>query len=591
MADTIYDFAPTTDDWLSYDFAPTTDDWLSYGTDLYGIGNSDPFDFWDSADLGLGDLGISDPNFFDIALDDALWADFDEAMLSGASETDLTKLASLAFGGLSGGSSSGLWDKLKAALGGQENTSGTSLTGNSSLDALLSAALLGGSFFDKGGSEESAVSRTYQYPEWVTSAAQDLLSQADALPTERSYTGELTAPLSGNQQAGIEAAGGLALPEEYAKALAAIGGISPEYAGNLQQALSGYRQDALDTLSPYGGAYGGDLTTALSGYIDKAGTQADLSGTQIADMIDFAGGPKSIADIDMSTYMNPYLDEVLDPILRRINESQAAELANINASSGMHDAFGTGRSLLMQDLTKQRYQQAADEAEAKLRSEAWDKALTSAGGDISNVMDIYRGIPGLLGGLSGTYSGLGTIEQALESGNLEKLYSDFVRQQEALPAKADFISGIGAADERLGEANIGRLYDAFTNANQTYGTLADLYSGLGTTQFNTQQDIIDTLMSTGSTARDVTDTGLLRDYAAWTEEQQYPFDRLTALGTAFNTAQPSNISYQEQSEDTYNPSTFQNVLSTTGVLANTGGLESIFDLGSDLYNVFAGDNT
>lgn len=93
-----------------------------------------------------------------------------------------------------------------------------------------------------------------------------------------------------------------------------------------------------------------------------------------------AGG---IPSVDLSSYMNPYLDNVLTPILRRNEIAKASTLNDINARAGMRGAFGGSRNDLLTNQASESADRNMNEIEANVRSGAFTTGLNTAQNDLN----------------------------------------------------------------------------------------------------------------------------------------------------------------------------------------------------------------
>ena len=131
--------------------------------------------------------------------------------------------------------------------------------------------------------------------------------------------------------------------------------------------------------------------------------------------------------LDVSAYMSPYQEAVIDPALRGIQErqdvaQQAAQEAAIKAG-----AFGGSRGTLLETEAQKPYIQAAADTEAKLRQAGFEQAAQLAaqqqGFQAGLLSDLYgQQLQGL-----GMLSGIGGQQQALQQQALEAARGEFER--------------------------------------------------------------------------------------------------------------------------------------------------------------------
>jgi hypothetical protein len=133
------------------------------------------------------------------------------------------------------------------------------------------------------------------------------------------------------------------------------------------------------------------------------------------------------APLDISGFMSPYQEAVIDPALRGIQErqdiaQQAAQEAALKAG-----AFGGSRGTLLESEAQRPYIQAAADTEAKLRQAGFEQAAQLAaqqqGFQAGLLSDLYgQQLQGL-----GMLSGIGGQQQALQQRALDVARGEFER--------------------------------------------------------------------------------------------------------------------------------------------------------------------
>lgn len=183
-----------------------------------------------------------------------------------------------------------------------------------------------------------------EYPDWYNSASKSAIALADKYAALGPNS---IAPLSANEKWAIR--------------------LAQTSAGDWQP-LMDKSVSALDAAMPYY-TKAGQSANSVKRYLDRSGALANEA----------AGG---IPSIDLSAYMNPYLDNVLTPIARRNEIAKAATLADISAKAGMRGAFGGSRNDLLTNLATESADRNLNEAEANIRSGAFTTGLTAAQADL-----------------------------------------------------------------------------------------------------------------------------------------------------------------------------------------------------------------
>lgn len=127
-------------------------------------------------------------------------------------------------------------------------------------------------------------------------------------------------------------------------------------------------------------------TTLPQWYLDLVKQQANA----VADIKPMEAFGKTMLDMPVDQYMNPYLEQVADPIMRRLAEDQALQQQKLAASSVSRGAFGSGRSDLLQNQLMER--QATEKANAlgTLYSQAFGNAQGVAGTDLTRMYDEWK---------------------------------------------------------------------------------------------------------------------------------------------------------------------------------------------------------
>jgi len=182
-------------------------------------------------------------------------------------------------------------------------------------------------------------------------------------------------------------------------------------------------------------------------YLDKGEATIDKGIGYFDTAKDLVGS--GVGAFDPSTaieeYMNPYIDQVIDPAMRKLDEQGQQALMGQRAKAASRGAFGGSRAGIQEAETAGRIQDAKSDTLSKLMASGYDKALGSA---LSAFSDEKK--------------------RALEAGRLT--------------------GGLGSALGTMGgqTADLGRLYGQMTGAD------VGLMSGLGGAHQSYLQSILDT---------------------------------------------------------------------------------------------------
>ena len=327
------------------------------------------------------------------------------------------------------------------------------------LTAAGAAALL-------GDNPDRTTTTKVEYPDWYNKGSQSALSLADKYAALGPNS---VAPLSANENAASTMASTYAgkwLPT-LEKANSTIDSAQTAFgkAGALADSVPGYLDRAtgqVDASMPYFGK-ADTMADTVSGYLNKSGALADEA----------AGG---IPSINLSDYMNPYLDNVLTPIARRNELAKAAALNDINARAGMRGAFGGSRNDLLTNLTSESADRNLNEAEANIRSGAFTTGLSTAQADLNRKL-----------AASGQYGALGTT-----AGNTAGVYNTIGKSVADTAGQFNNM-GVVATGAANANTNIGR---SLTDAAGGYRANAGTYGALTSTD-------IENLRGTGATTRGI----------------------------------------------------------------------------------------
>lgn len=150
----------------------------------------------------------------------------------------------------------------------------------------------------------------------------------------------------------------------------------------------------------YGGprvaSFTGDQQSAFQSLRDLV-ARGDIPG----GAREFAGAPAStisterIVDEDgrlgaMSDYLNPYVEQALQPAIRKIMEAADAQRKRIGANATMAGAFGDARhGIVESDLDQNTSTAIGDTASTFMRG-AFDAAMGQRGQDLARFLDVDR---------------------------------------------------------------------------------------------------------------------------------------------------------------------------------------------------------
>lgn len=127
-------------------------------------------------------------------------------------------------------------------------------------------------------------------------------------------------------------------------------------------------QGAVDTSAITGGGVAGQIDLGQYGAPDSVNTE------RLVDEGGFLGS--------IDSYMNPYLDQVLDPTIREINEQSQRQQNQIGAQAMMSGAFGDARHGIAEGEQRSRTNEAISDTVGSTYRDAFDTAMGLRAGDI-----------------------------------------------------------------------------------------------------------------------------------------------------------------------------------------------------------------
>jgi hypothetical protein len=236
------------------------------------------------------------------------------------------------------------------------------------------------------------------------------------------------------------------------------------------------------------------------------------------------GLAQRLPDVDISEYMSPYTEAVLDPAIRDIEERAAKRRLELGQQSARTGSFGGSRQAIAESELERGTQRNIAEESAKQRAAAYTNALAQFRADQERIPQLYSGALTQLGsGLQQTAGRLGTevnpllatggAEQALNQRNLDLLRESFLEERDyplrgievlrtslglqpstlgvgtsqvsAAPAPnvlGSVIGGIAQAPQFIqGAQALGNFFGLGGSASRAAPGLSSMFSGFGTT--------------------------------------------------------------------------------------------------------------
>jgi len=193
-------------------------------------------------------------------------------------------------------------------------------------------------------------------------------------------------------------------------------------------------------------AYTGDRVAAPSGDT-KSGFEMlrqlldrpDYSG-EAATMTRQGSGP---AIDGVQRYLNPFLEQVLNPAVRKVTEAGDAERKRIGSTAHMSGAFGDARQGILEAESGERTKRAIGDVTGSIGSDAFKTALNASSGDLDR---LRSGATGLMNvGAAGTGDLLQRITALLTGGKMQ----DSTEQAKLDAAYGENVAGKNDAYQRL----------------------------------------------------------------------------------------------------------------------------------------------
>lgn len=217
---------------------------------------------------------------------------------------------------------------------------------------------------------------------------------------------------------------------------------------------------AVDSASNPYSSYGGELVAGFTEPQNTAMRHAmdNLANAQGTDYYGALSGQLgqdigSIASADLSVYMNPYTDQVVDRSLSAIDDSRKKALQGVGDQAQAAGAFGGDRQAILEAETNRQYGDLAADTAANLYQNAYTNAQSAAQQDINNRHNqigqqsnlANLGINAQNAALTGAYgigSDLQATNQRADTTNWEQYYNGTMFPQQQASYLAGIMSGM-----------------------------------------------------------------------------------------------------------------------------------------------------
>lgn len=214
------------------------------------------------------------------------------------------------------------------------------------------------------------------------------------------------------------------------------------------------------------------ITPSLQRAIDTANTNVGAWKPYTDEAAAFTrSGGAPITGADIQGYMNPYIEQALNPAARKVSEAAAAQRMSDAAKAGSRGAFGTERNDQIAGLNKRNELMSLGDVYGTGYAKAFDTALSTAGTDKSRALTAG----GAFGNLATTTSALGgkDVEGLTSAGGIESL--PFTEELTKQKTAGDVLSGAGSAGARaIGSTGQPSLLTNLTGAAGVLGAFDKL---------------------------------------------------------------------------------------------------------------------
>lgn len=202
--------------------------------------------------------------------------------------------------------------------------------------------------------------------------------------------------------------------------------------------LTGTQQQAI------GGLYGAQ--GAYQPYYQGAGALTAASGTTSTPQV-------------VGQYMNPFMQQVVNPVQRALQQQQGQQLSQQQAEAIRGGAFGGERAGLQRQVLRGQQQLGMGQALSPLYQQGYGQALQAAQGDLGRQLQAGQALGALGTGAQAAalqapqaLLGAGTLEQQTQQAGLSALYNQFLQERAYPYQQAQFYSNIaGGLGPLLGQ--------------------------------------------------------------------------------------------------------------------------------------------
>ena len=351
-------------------------------------------------------------------------------------------------------------------------------TGNTAASALPAA----------GGTSESTLSS------WAGPYVTNMLGKAQAVANEpyQVYQGPMTAGQSNLQSKVFQGLGNLSFPGNLGQSFSSgMGGNTNNYGGPGGPAVMPQQGG---TLTPYSGGRptdvtGGDYTggkgfnpatmqSNLSGAPTATGAMPNLTQQQTDSALNASytgqtNAPQGIAGLQApqasmqpsniaQSYMNPYLQSVLDPQMAELRRQNDITNMNTNAKMTQAGGYGGGRQAIMNAENNRNLMQEMNKTVGQGYASAYDKAMGQFNTEQGQSKDLVNML-----------ANAGQAQRGIEQEGITADYNEFLAQRDDPMKKTQYLQSMlqglpyqTVTNTPLPKSGIGQLVESFGGMTQ-----------------------------------------------------------------------------------------------------------------------------
>ena len=275
------------------------------------------------------------------------------------------------------------------------------------------------------------------------------------------------------------------------------------------------------------------------------GTTADtVSGSDVGEASASDITADTMSDFDAGTYMNPYISNVLDNTISRMDDSRKKALMNVGADASAKGAFGGSRHGLMESDVNQDFIRQVGDVTGTLMDRGYNRAtdLFTSDANRNLTADSRNQIKDINTSTSNADRNLtrltGNADRTLISDTQD---ADRTLRSDTSDADRDLRGDINRENLNLGYGNL-NLGAGEASGNlgvKRYNTFSD-YAGdtMGVTDrdINRRYTNINALTNMGMDDRTTDRMNDKFDFGEFNRRTDYPFKRLGALGSIMSGA-------------------------------------------------------